>query len=178
MITHPAVLSAYRSDGLRRDGALPRAAVLPGSSSEVASVVSACSATGVPLNVRGAGTSRDGGALPMADGVLLVLTRMRRVLAVTPDEVTVEAGAPVSSLLPLGAVSWPEWMAPLGTIGGHVAQTCGITNIAALELVRPNGELARLDTRQPGYDLTGAFPGSRGGAGIAVIFTLRTEYRR
>ncbi len=79
----------------------------------------------------------------------LVLTRMRRVLAVTPDEVTVEAGAPVSSLLPLGAVSWPEWMAPLGTIGGYVAQTCGITNIAALELVRPNGELARLSTSAP-----------------------------
>ncbi len=67
---------------------------------------------------------------------------------------------------------------PLGTIGGYVAQTSGVTNIAALELVRPSGELARLDSRQPGYDLTGAFPGTRGRGGIAVVFTLRTEQWR
>jgi glycolate oxidase len=178
VITHAAVLSAYRSDGLRRDGPLPLAAILPGSASEVANVVSACAATGTPLTVRGAGTSRDGGTLPTPDGVLVVLTRMRRILAVTQDEVTVEAGAPVSALLPLKAVSVPDGTEPIGTIGGHLAQTSGITNIAALELVRPSGEVARLDSRQPGYDLTGAFPGSRGRGGIAVVFTLRTERPR
>ncbi len=180
VITHPSVLCSYSSDGLRRDEplALPLAAILPGSPSEVANVVSACAATGVPLNVRGAGTSRDGGALPVADGVLVVLSRMRRVIAVAEDEVTVEAGSPLSPLLRLRAISLPDGIEPLGTIGGYVAQTSGVTNISALELVRPSGELARLDSRQPGYDLTGAFPGTRGRGGIAVVFTLRTEHWR
>jgi glycolate oxidase len=180
VITHPSVLCTYGSDGLRRGGPprLPLAAILPGSPSEVANVVSACAAIGVPLNVRGAGTSRDGGALPVTDGVLVVLSRMRRVIALAEDEVTVEAGAPLSDLLRLGAVSLQDGVEPLGTIGGYVAQTSGVTNIAALELVRPNGEVARLDSRQPGYDLTGAFPGTRGRGGIAVVLTLRTEYRR
>lgn len=177
VITHPAVLSAYRSDGLRRDGPLPLAAILPGSATEVASVVSACHAAGIPQNVRGAGTSRDGGALPVAGGVLVVLTRMRRVIAVTGDEVTVEPGAPLSSVISLGAVSWPVDREPLGTIGGHIARTAGIANITALELVRPTGKLARLDWRQPGYDVPGAFPGSRGTVGIAVGLTLRTGLR-
>ena len=175
VITHPALLSTYRSDGARRDGPLPLAAVLPGSVAEVMNVVLACAQAGVAFRVRGAGTSHSGDALPAPGGVLLVLTRMRRILAVTTHEVTAEAGAPVSALIPLGALPWPEAEAPLGTVGGYLAQTGGIANIVALELVRPSGELARLDSRAPGYDLTGAFPGSCGHSGVAVVVTLRRE---
>ena len=91
---------------------------------------------------------------------------------------TVEAGAPLGAVLRLGAARCPDGLEPLGTIGGYIAQTSGITNIAALELVRPDGKLARLDSRRPGYDLAGAFPGSHGAGGIAVTFTLRREYGR
>lgn len=178
VVTHPSVLSAYRSDGLRRDGPLPLAAILPGSAAEVTHLVAACAATGIPYRVRGAGTSRSGDALPLPDGVMVVLTRMRRVLRASGEELTVEAGAPVSPLLPGGIDRWFSGADPLGTVGGYVAQTGGLMNISALELVRPSGELVRLDARQPGYDLTGAFPGSRGRAGIAVALTLRAIQRR
>jgi glycolate oxidase len=178
VITQPVVLSSYRSDGLRRDGPLPLAAILPGSISEVANVVAACAATGMAHVVRGAGTSTDGDALPIADGVLVVLTRMRRIVSTSDDELTVEPGVPVSTLLPLGALSWPDATEPIGTVGGHIAQTSGIANISALELVRPDGGLARLDSRQPGYDLCRAFPGSHGRAGIAAAITLRLVHPR
>lgn len=172
VITHPSVLSTYRSDGCKRDGPLPLAAILPASVSEVSGVVAACAAAGVSFRVRGAGTSVSGDALPAAGGVLVVLTRMRRILAVHDHEVTAEAGVPIAALLPLGAVPWPEGTEPLGTIGGYVAQSAGLANISALELVGSDGALARLDWRQPGYDLAGAFPGSRGRGGIAAVITL------
>jgi glycolate oxidase len=173
VITHPVVLSTYRSDGLKRDGPLPLAAILPGSASELANVVAGCAATGVTYVVRGAGTSTGGDALPAADGLLVVLTRMRRILSLSDDQLTVEPGVPVSAVLALGALSWPAGTEPVGTVGGHIAQTRGIANITALELVKPSGELARLDSRQPGYDLCRAFAGSRGRAGIAATITLR-----
>src|SRR5579875_866345 len=173
VITHASVLAAYRSDGLRRQSPLPLAAILPGSTTEAANVVAACAATGVPYVVRGAGTSTTGDALPVGDGVLLVLTRMRRILSADRDELTVECGVPVSTLLPLGALSPPDGAALLGTVGGHIAQTSGIANLSAIELIRPSGELVKLDSRQPGYDLCRAFPGSLGRAGIAAAITLR-----
>ena len=178
VITHDTVLSTYRSDGLERDGPLPRAAILPGSTTELANLVAACAATGVRYVVRGAGTSTDGDALPIADGVLIVLTRLRRIFGISEDELTVEPGVAVSTLVRLGCLFWPYDTEPLGTVGGHLASTSGVTNISALQLVRPNGELAHLDSLQPGYDLCGAFPGSRGRAGIAATITLQVVHRR
>src|SRR5579875_567666 len=116
VVTHPVVLSVYRSDGLRRSGPLPLAAILPGSAQELANVVAACSAAGIAYAVRGAGTSMSGDALPVADGVLVVLTRLRRILSVGPDEVSVEPGVPVTALLPLGVLSWPLEIDPRGTV--------------------------------------------------------------
>ncbi len=61
----------------------------------------------------------------------------------------------------------------VGTVGGHVAETAGIENVDALELVDPSGRRVRVESGLPGYDIAGAFPGSRGRAGIAVAITLR-----
>lgn len=173
VITSPAVLSAYRSDGVRRHGPLPLAAILPGSASEVGGVVSACAAYGVPYVVRGAGTSRSGGALPVAGGVLIVLSRLRRVVSVSAGELTVEPGVALAALPLPPAGSWLDTTETLGTIGGHIAETRGIRNLVAIELVREDGRRLRLDHPTPGYDVLGAFPGSRGRAGIAVSLTLR-----
>ena len=119
VITHATVLSTYRSDGLKRDGPLPRAAILPGSATELANLVMACAATGVRYVVRGAGTSIDGDALPVADGVLVVLTRLRRILEVGKDELTVEPGVPVSpcsrSAACPGHTSQSRWAPSAGT---------------------------------------------------------------
>lgn len=185
VITNPTVLSTYRSDGMRRTGPLPLAAILPGSASEIANMVSACAASGIPYVVRGAGTSHGGGALPIGGGVLLVLTRMRRIVRIAGAELTVEAGVPIATLPPSPTGSWLEPGEPpeagarlepkarLGTVGGYIAETAGVGNVAAITLVRPDGTTVRFDGRCPGYDIAGAFPGSRGRAGIAVLVTLR-----
>ena len=173
VLTNPTVLSTYRSDGVRRSGPLPLAAILPGSASEVVNVVAACAAAQTPYVVRGAGTSRSGGALPVENGVLIVLSRLRRIIGVTHSELTVEAGVPLSALPRPAAGSWLDATEQLGTVGGFLAETPGAGNISALELVRPDGVHVHLDSRSPGYDLAGAFAGSRGRAGIAVSVKLR-----
>jgi glycolate oxidase len=173
VLTNPRVLSTYRSDGMRRSGPLPAAAILPGSAPEIANLVSACAASGIPYVTRGAGTSQDGGALAVSGGVLLVLSRLRRIINVAGSELTVEAGVPVAALPHLGAGTWLDTTDVLGTVGGYVADTTGVGNISAMQLVRPDGTLVELDGCFPGYDVVGAFPGSRGSAGIAVTMTLR-----
>ena len=173
VLTNPVVLATYRSDGLRRDGALPSAVILPASAAEVANVVAACAASAVRYVVRGAGTSRSGSALAAAGEVLIVLTRMRRVIHVAGNELTVEAGAPLASLPPSPFGVWHDPGQTLGTVGGHIAESPWVGNVVALELVRPDGAQLQLSTRLPGYDVAGAFAGSRGRAGIAVAVTLR-----
>jgi glycolate oxidase len=173
VLTDDTVLSTYRSDGIRRNGPLPLAAILPKSASEVVHIMTACAATGVRHVVRGAGTSHSGAALPVAGGVLIVLTRMRGIIGVRGPELTVEAGVPLASLPRPAAGTWLDFTEPLGTVGGHIAERSGAGNISALDLVRPDGTLVHLDARAPGYDVAGAFSGSRGRAGIAVALTLK-----
>ncbi len=174
VVGDPSVLSVYRSDGRIRGGPLPLAAALPGTAAEVAGLVSACLATGIAYVVRGAGTSIGGGALPRDGALMIVMTRMRRVLTIGDGgEVTVEPGAPAAALPPVAGARWFAHTAPIGTVGGHVAETPGIANVSALELVDPEGRRIGLRSGQPGYDLVGAFAGSRGRVGIAVAITLR-----
>lgn len=176
MLAGTPVLSTYRSDGMRRMGPLPLVAILPGSISEVANIVAACAMTQIPYVVRGAGTSNSGGALAVAGAALIVLTRMRRVAQVSGLELTAEAGAPLATLPPAPpGMRWLDVAVPLGTVGGHIAETAGLDNLVALELVRPDGTHVRLPATYPGYDIAGAFPGSRGKAGIAVALTLRAR---
>lgn len=173
VLTHPALLSVYRSDGLRRDGPLPAAAVLPGTTVEVANIVSACVGAGAAFVVRGAGTSRRGGALGPTGAVLIVLSRLRRILELTSTRLTVEAGAPLAALPPPASGRWLDTDERLGTVGGFLAETPGGADVAAIELVRPDGSRHQLGATGLGYDLAGAFPGSRGRVGIAVTITLR-----
>src|SRR3954465_4770406 len=77
VLTDHHQLRTYESDGLLQYRALPRAAVLPGSAEEVAAVVRACHAAGVPWVARGSGSGLSGGALPIAEGILIVLSRLR-----------------------------------------------------------------------------------------------------
>src|SRR5437764_13343222 len=82
VVTHPHALRTYESDGLLQYKAVPRVAVLPDTAEQVHAVVAACHEAGVPWVARGAGSGLSGGALPVEEGVLLVLTRMRRILDV------------------------------------------------------------------------------------------------
>jgi len=165
----------YRSDGVRRDGPLPLAVALPGDGAEVAGVVSACADNQVPWVVRGAGTSRDGSALPTSAGLLIALTRMRRVLAIelADDEVTVQAGVPAATLARSLAPTHTLAIDYPGTVGGAAAAGMLGRHLVGLDLVQPDGTLVSCTPRSIGYDLSGAFGGSHGTRGIAVSLTLR-----
>src|SRR5215213_1837367 len=84
-ITHQHQLRTYESDGLLQYAQLPRAAVLPADADQVRRVVKACHDAGAPIVARGAGSGLSGGALPHDEGVLIVLSRLRRILDVDLD---------------------------------------------------------------------------------------------
>ncbi|MEA2389570.1 MAG: glycolate oxidase, partial [Thermoleophilaceae bacterium] len=94
VVTHPHALRTYESDGLLQYQAIPRAAVLPDTAEQVQQIVAACHRAGVPWVARGAGSGLSGGALPVEEGVLVVLTRLRRIVEVDlPNQrVVVEPG--------------------------------------------------------------------------------------
>src|SRR5215472_18701556 len=84
VITDPLELRTYECDGLTSHRATPALVVLPATAAEVAAVVRACAENNVPFVARGSGTGLSGGAVPHEEGVLIVMSRMRKVLAVDP----------------------------------------------------------------------------------------------
>src|SRR6187549_1107134 len=78
-------LRTYECDGLAHYKVIPALVVFPHTAAECAAVVRACVAAGTPFVARGSGTGLSGGALPHADGVLIVTSRMRRILEVDRD---------------------------------------------------------------------------------------------
>ncbi len=192
VVTHRHQLATYESDGLLQYAVTPGVVVLPGSAAEVASVVRVCHEHGTPWVARGAGSGLSGGALPVEDGVLIALTRMRRILEVDLDDgrVLVEPG--VTNIAVSQAVAPTHFYPPdpssqiVCTIGGNVAENSGgahcfkygfTTNyVTGLELVLPDGSEVTLGGREvdhPGLDLIGAFVGSEGTLGIATRIWLR-----
>jgi len=189
VLTHPHTLEAYRSDGLAQYRQSPLAAVLPGSAEQVRGVVRACYEAGVPWVARGAGTGLSGGALPLAEGVLIVLARMRRILTIELEDSQVVVEPGVTNLSISRAVAPTHFYPPdpssqiVCSIGGNVAENSGgahcfkygfTTNyVTGLEVVLSDGSMIELDRDAPGYDLLGAFVGSEGTLGVATKITLR-----
>jgi glycolate oxidase len=189
VLTHPDALATYRSDGLGHYRQIPRAAVLPSTGEQVRAVVKLCFEAGVPWVARGSGTGLSGGALPIAEGVLIVLARLRRILAVQLEDsrVVVEPGV---TNLAVSRVAAPTHFYPpdpssqiVCSIGGNVAENSGgahcfkygfTTNyVTGLEVVLSDGTVVELDRDAPGYDLLGAFVGSEGTLGVATKIVLR-----
>jgi glycolate oxidase len=196
VVTHPHALRTYESDGLLQYAAVPRAAVIPDTAEQVREVVAACDSAGVPWVARGAGSGLSGGALPVEEGVLVVLTRLRRIVEVDlPNQrVVVEPG--VTNVAVSHAVAPTHFFPPdpssqiVCSIGGNVAENSGgahcfkygfTTNyVTGLEVVLPDGELVTLGGKEvdlPGYDLVGAFVGSEGTLGVATRIVLRVVPR-
>src|ERR1700736_4753681 len=189
VLTHPDALATYRSDGLAQYREIPLAAVLPASALEVQSVVRACFEAEVPWVARGAGTGLSGGALPVAEGVLIVLARMRRIISVELDDSRVVVEPGVTNLAISRAVAPTHFYPPdpssqiVCAIGGNVAENSGgahcfkygfTTNyVTGLQVVLPDGAVVELERDSPGYDLLGAFVGSEGTLGVATRITLR-----
>jgi glycolate oxidase len=186
-------LRTYECDGLAHYKVIPGLVTLPSSTAEIAAVVRACDDAGVPFVARGSGTGLSGGALPHADGVLIVTSTMRRVVSVDRDSqrAVVEPGV-INLDVSRAAAPHGYYFAPdpssqqVCSIGGNVAENSGgahclkygftTNHVVGVEMVTPSGEVTRLggaapDT--PGYDLLGAFVGSEGTLGIATEVTVR-----
>jgi glycolate oxidase len=193
LLIDPADLRTYECDGLTGRRVIPAAVCLPEATEQVQAVVRACAAHRVPFVARGAGTGLSGGALPVAEGIVISLARMNRVLEVDLDSqrITVQPG--VTNLQVTGAVADDGfYYAPdpssqqVCTIGGNVAENSGgahclkygftVNHVTGAAVVLPDGELVRLGGKSldsPGPDLLGVFVGSEGTLGIATEVTLR-----
>ncbi|MDQ1504343.1 MAG: glycolate oxidase [Actinomycetota bacterium] len=194
VITEHAALRTYESDGLLQYAVVPAAAVLPDSAEEVAAVVSACHRAGVPWVARGSGTGLSGGSLPVEGGVVISLSRMRRILEVDLDNQRIVVEPGVTNAQISAAVGPTHFYPPdpssqiICSIGGNVAENSGgvhcfkygfTTNwVVGCEVVLPDGSTTVLgggfgELDRPGYDLLGVFVGSEGTLGVATKITLR-----
>jgi glycolate oxidase len=190
LVREPEQLRTYECDGLTGRRVVPALVVLTESTADVQAVVRACNEFGVPFVARGAGTGLSGGALPVAEGVVISLARLTRILEVDVEHgfVVVEPG--VANLDVTKAVSAEGfYYAPdpssqqVCTIGGNVAENSGgahclkygftANHVLAAEVVLPDGELVELSVWDEGPGLLGAFIGSEGTLGIATRLTLR-----
>ncbi len=193
LIEEPEELKTYECDGLTGHRVVPALVALPETTAQVQAVVRACAAAGAPFVARGAGTGLSGGALPVAEGVVISLARMNRVLEVDLEGARIVVQPGVTNLQVTEAVIGEGWYyAPdpssqqVCTIGGNVAENSGgahcvkygftANHVTGLLVVLPDGETVRLGGRpleSPGPDLLGAFVGSEGTLGIATEITLR-----
>jgi glycolate oxidase len=193
VITDPAELRTYECDGLTSHRSVPALVVLPETAEQVASVVRACAAAGVPFVARGSGTGLSGGALAPGDGVLVVTSRMRTIIEIDPHSrrAVVEPGvtnlAVSRAAEPFGYFYAPDPSSQvICSVGGNVAENSGgahclkhgftVNHVAGLEVVTPAGEIVWLGDgtgAAPGYDLLGAFTGSEGTLGIVTKIVVR-----
>src|SRR3984893_10858252 len=184
---------AYESDGLTAYYQPPLVVVLPTTVAEVAAVLRYCKAEGIKIVPRGAGTSLSGGALPLADGVLLGMARFNRILDIDYDNRCVIAQPGVTNLGITPAVEAagfyyaPDPSSQIAcTIGGNVAENSGgvhclkygltTNNLLGLEMVLIDGEVVRLGGKHfdsAGYDLIGVMTGFEGLLGVVTEVTVR-----
>ena len=193
VLREPLELMAYECDALPHLRELPAVVVLPASAAEIQDVVRLCGQTSVPFVARGHGSGLSGGALPVAGGVVIALSRLNRVLDVDiPNRrVTVEPG--VTNLeITQQVASYGYYYAPdpssqqVCSIGGNVAENSGgahclkygftVHHVLGVEAVLPSGELVQLDSAiadATGPDLLGVLIGSEGTLAIVTKVIVR-----
>ncbi len=186
-------LVVYECDGLSAYRQAPLAVALPTSAQQVCDILRTCGDLDIPIVPWGAGTGLSGGALPLADGIILSLARMNRILHVDIDDraVTVEPG--VTNISVTHAVAGhgfyyaPDPSSQIAcTIGGNIAENSGgvhclkygttTNNLLGLQLVMADGHIVDIGSaamERAGYDLLALFTGSEGLLGIITQATLR-----
>ncbi len=171
----------------------PCAAVFPGSTEEVSLVMRLTHELGIPVTPRGSGTNLSGGSIPVRGGVVLVTTRLSRILDIDVGNrcALVEPGvfnlALQKALIPLGYYYAPDPASQkVSTMGGNVGENSGgphclkygvtMNHVLGVEVVIPNGEVSWIGGKapdMPGYDLTGLLVGSEGTLGIVTKILVR-----
>ena len=184
---------AYDADGLSAYRQLPLAVVLPETVEQIAAVMKYCHSEGIKVVPRGSGTSLSGGALPLADAVLVGLGKFNRILEVDYANRCVVAQPGVTNLAITHAVQAdgfyyaPDPSSQIAcSVGGNVAENSGgvhclkygltTNNLLGIELVTIDGEILRLGGKHldaGDYDLMGVMTGSEGLLGIVSEVTLR-----
>ncbi|HEU5019275.1 MAG TPA: FAD-linked oxidase C-terminal domain-containing protein [Pseudolabrys sp.] len=193
VIAETREMRPYESDGLTAYRQLPMVVVLPETTAQVSEVLRYCNEQGIKVVPRGAGTSLSGGALPLADGVLLGMAKFNKVREIdfANRVAVVEPG--VTNLAISTAVAQEDfYYAPdpssqiACTIGGNIAENSGgvhclkygmtTNNVLGCEMVMMNGDVIRLGGKHldaAGYDLLGLITGSEGLLGVVTEVTVR-----
>ncbi|ORE98174.1 FAD-linked oxidase C-terminal domain-containing protein [Aurantimonas sp. 22II-16-19i] len=186
-------MAVFESDGLTAYRQLPLVVVLPQTVDQVAAVLRYCHREEIPVVPRGSGTSLSGGALPLEDGVLLVLSKFNRVLEIDTDNRCAVVQPGVTNLGITHAVAGqgfyyaPDPSSQIAcSIGGNVAENSGgvhclkygltANNVLGIEFVTIEGEVMRLGGKHldaEGYDLLGLMTGSEGLLGVVTEVTVR-----
>jgi glycolate oxidase len=183
----------FETDALTAYRCLPLAVVLPSSTEEVSKLLRFCHEQKIKVVARGAGTSLAGGALPLADSIVLGLSRMTRILAMDAANrvATVEAGITNLAISNAAAVNGffyaPDPSSQLAcTIGGNIATNAGgahclkygvtTNNLLGVRMVMIDGEIVDIGGDYfdaPAYDLLGLIAGSEGQLGVVTEATVR-----
>jgi glycolate oxidase len=193
VLAAPSDLAVYECDGFTIEKNKPDVVVFPTTTEQVVGVVKLCNRYQTPFVPRGAGTSLAGGCLPVGGGVMITLTRMKRVLEVNFDDgyAVVEPGVVnvwlTQQTKPRGYHYAPDPSSQGAcTLGGNVATNSGgphtlkygvtVNHVLGVELVLPDGQVVQLGgplADHVGYDLTGVVVGSEGTFGIATKVWVR-----
>lgn len=192
VLHHHDELVVYECDAYVINKNVPDVVVFPTTTEQVIAVVKLCNAHGVPFVPRGAGTSLAGGTLALGGGVMICLTRMKRIVEInTRDRYAIVEPGVVNVWLTRALAGTGFHYAPdpssqsACTIGGNVATNSGgphtlkygvtVNHVRGVELVLPDGSVVQaggITEDNPGYDLSGLIVGSEGTFGIATKVTV------
>ena len=186
-------LLPYECDGLSAYRVVPLLVVLPKRIEHVQALLKICHARQVPVVARGAGTGLSGGALPLEQGILLVMARFNRIIEVNPEGRYARVQPGVRNLAisqaaaPHGLYYAPDPSSQIAcSIGGNVAENAGgvhclkygltVHNLLKVEILTIEGEYMTLGSDAldaPGFDLLALFTGSEGMLGIVTEVTVK-----
>src|SRR6266850_3859327 len=175
-------LKPFECDGLTAYQRMPLLVALPGNEEQVRAILRVCHAGRVPVVFRGAGTGLSGGALPYEHGLLLVMSKMKRILEIDAQariarvQPGVRNAAISEATTPLGLYYAPDPSSQIAcSIGGNVAENSGgvhclkygltTNNVLGCEIVLMSGEIIRVGGKSldaPGLDLMTVMVGSEG----------------
>ncbi len=188
----PEDLLVYEYDATI-DRSLPEAVVVPATAQEVATAVRIARKHGLPVTARGSGTGLSGGAIPCEGGVVIVTTRMNRILELDAENrIAVVQPGVINLDISKAAAPFGLYYAPdpssqrACSIGGNVAQNAGgphclrygstVNHVLGLEIVTADGEIVEVGgtvAGAPGYDLSGVVVGSEGTLAIVTKVIVR-----
>jgi glycolate oxidase len=183
----------YECDGLSAYRQPPMVVVLPQDEAQVLAVLKVCRDMQVPIVPRGAGTGLSGGAMPIADGVVLSTARMNRIVRLDAASRTAVVQPGVRNLAISEAAAGdglyyaPDPSSQIAcTIGGNVAENSGgvhclkygltVHNVLRVRMATIEGDIVELGSEAldaPGLDLLAAFIGSEGMLGIVTEVTVK-----